>query len=695
MILTSVTTSVEYKVFFGFCGLGGGAIGFQRGDPRVGHLQARFRTLGGFDVDPRCVRDFSRNVGVPATLLDLFDREQYRDFHGCEPPMHWREATVGDVRRAAGNENPNVIFLSPPCKGFSGLLSQKLSLTPKYQALNRLTLRGLWLMLEAFADDPPEFFLLENVPRIQSRGRDLLDRIIFLLNAYGYAVAETIHDCGEIGWLAQSRKRFLMVARHTAKVPPFLYEPPKRPLRAVGEILGRLPLPGYPIGGPMHAIPKLQWKTWVRLAFVEAGSDWRSLNRLQVVDGKLADYLLIPETRWEGSGRLGVLSWDEPAGTITADARPEKGAFSVADPRQEAYEHGYGVLDWKQAARTIQAKSLPSNGPFSVADPRFAGHEFGQYGVKKWDDSAGTVTSQRAPGQGPISVADPRMPEGPRGPHFNNVYRIVECGKPSSTVSSGHSPSVGGLGVVDPRPPDRDLFRKYFVTEWNNNTGTVIGGHSSEEGAYAVADPRPPWDRRSNNLSVEKWDEPSKTVIAGGKGVQGGWLSIADPRIAKSSERGANYLTAGHYGVVPWNQPSGAVPAAAGPDNGRWNVADPRLPHQDAKLVAIIRSLDDTWHRPFTTYELAALQNLFEPGESFELDGKSDSRWREAIGNCVPPASAKAIADVIGTTLLLSRMGQTFMLSAQPIWVKPLARAISVNVPLPPTESPSLKILND
>ena len=152
MILTPITTNVEYKAFFPFCGVGGGAIGFQEGDPRVGHLQARFRTLGGLDVDPRCVRDFSRNVGVPATLLDLFDREQFRDFHGCEPPMGWREATVDDIRRAAGNEHPNVVFLSPPCKGFSGLLSQTLSLTPKYQALNRLTLRGLWLTLEAFAE---------------------------------------------------------------------------------------------------------------------------------------------------------------------------------------------------------------------------------------------------------------------------------------------------------------------------------------------------------------------------------------------------------------------------------------------------------------------------------------------------------------------------------------------------------------
>ena len=47
-------------------------------------------------------------------------------------------------------------------------------------------------------------------------------QIVDLLRAYGYAVAETTHDCGELGALAQSRKRFLLVARHIEKVPPFL-----------------------------------------------------------------------------------------------------------------------------------------------------------------------------------------------------------------------------------------------------------------------------------------------------------------------------------------------------------------------------------------------------------------------------------------------------------------------------------------
>jgi site-specific DNA-cytosine methylase len=59
-----------------FCGIGGGALGFNRAAPRLGNLQAYFRCLGGIDVDAAAVRDFSRLAGVPGTCLDLFDREQ-------------------------------------------------------------------------------------------------------------------------------------------------------------------------------------------------------------------------------------------------------------------------------------------------------------------------------------------------------------------------------------------------------------------------------------------------------------------------------------------------------------------------------------------------------------------------------------------------------------------------------------------
>lgn len=116
---------------FGMCsGLGGGAKGFKKAASRVGNMVATWRCLGGIDVDPAAARDFEQLVGVPCTVMDLFTRAMY----GKEPPAGWREATAADIRRAADNETPDCVFISSPCKGAPGLLSEALSRTPKYQA---------------------------------------------------------------------------------------------------------------------------------------------------------------------------------------------------------------------------------------------------------------------------------------------------------------------------------------------------------------------------------------------------------------------------------------------------------------------------------------------------------------------------------------------------------------------------------
>lgn len=565
------------------CGLGSGAAGFSDSKPVLGPVQAEWRCLGGVDVDPAGLRDFQMMTGVPGTLMDLFTREQFTAFHGQQPPAGWKEATAEDLRRAAGNEDPDAVFISSPCKGASGLLSETMSQTPKYRALNELTLRCVWLMCEAWRHNPVSLIVFENVPRLATRGRYLLDQITKLLRHYGYAVAETTHDCGEIGGLAQSRKRFLLVARHVEKVPAFLYEPEKRCLRAVGDVLSRMPHAGdVDQAGPMHRVPALQWKTWVRLALVEAGKDWRSLSQFAIEDGYLRDFVIVPEYH---NGVLGVVDWDDTAGVVAGASRPMNGKFSVADPRPTS---------------------------------KF---EYTQYGVLPYNRHCGVVTGQRSPGQG----------------------------------------------------------------------------------TFSVADPRPNWKRHSNNLSVMKWDRHSQTVIAGGKGVQGGQLSIADPRPGMKRTKGDAYLTGGHYGVVGWNDQCGAVSASACHDNGRWSVADQRMPAPNDRLTCVITSLDGTWHRPFTTLELAALQSLFDPEDHwskdpqtaheiqvmqrvrkieqarfFLLDGVNDGNHRERIGNAVPRAAAKAMADVFGMTLLLSEAGETFMLSNVSVWVQPVAIALSV-----------------
>ncbi|MBY0238811.1 MAG: DNA cytosine methyltransferase [Burkholderiaceae bacterium] len=658
-----ITETREIKHFHFCCGLGGGKKGFNKARPRIGTLAGRYRCIGGIDVDPAAIRDFDNaGPGRPGTVMDLFTREQYVTFHDKLPPAGWREANAVDIRRAAGNESPNVVFISSPCKGASGLLSESLSKTVKYQALNELTLRCVWLMCEAWADDPVDLIVFENVPRLSTRARHLLDQIIQLLQRFGYAVAETTHDCGELGGLAQSRKRFLLVARNTKKVPPFLYEPVKKRLRAVGDILGRMPFPGDAAAGPMHRIPRLQWKTWVRLAFVEAGSDWRSLNKLAIESGYLRDYLIVPDMR---NDALGVNNWSEHCGAITANGRPASGAFSVADPRCQ------------------------NDG------------NYGQLGVRGWENSIGTITGQRSPIQGGFLVADPRA--GGAETH-KNVFRVVRWHDHAGTVTSGHGPSSGGGCIADPRPSGEPVFSKFVATKRASYARNPIGG--DDQGAFAIADPRSSTGfEGGGKYLVTPFDGPSGTVIAGSTTGQGAF-AVADPR-AMHRMPGDAYLTGGHYGVVPWSGQSGAVSASAGYDNGRWSIADPRidlasaLPQLDEKLVAIIRALDGTWHRPFTTLELAALQSLIDPDEHWStdpqtqreiqaaklgdalagltLDGGSDSAWRERIGNAVPPDAAEAIAEVMGTTLLLAWTGETFVLGSTNIWVRPVAIALSVD----------------
>lgn len=762
-----VTRTREIRHAHLFCGLGGGARGINRSFAQVGNEVASYRCIGGIDSDPRAIENFNRLAKCQGTVLDLFSRDQYLRFHGHEPPKGWKEATPQDIHKAFNYEKPHFVFTSPPCKGFSGLLAESTSKTDKYQALNELAVRGIWLTLEAFADDPVEFIALENVPRIKTRGRWLLDQIIGVLDQYNYSVAESVHDCGELGGLSQSRKRLLLLARHRSKVAPFLYEPPKRKLRGVGEVLSRLPMPGDPAGGPLHRIPALQFQTWARLAFVTPGKDWRSLNRLRVVDGVLADYGIVPERalrngafgvrRWdETSGtvagetlptngnfavadprvekardhhlgllsfdatagvitgnaeattgrfsvadprleqaqncRLGVQRWDEATGTVTGNSRPDTGAFSVADPRIDGHSRSVqlGVREWTKPAPTIKGDVSVGGGPYAVADPRDERWASGQAGVTAWTETAATITSQRSPLQGRFSVSDPRA--GENGPRFSNVYRVVAFDQHASAVTGQGGNSAAC--VADPRGGEtRHTGGRYRVTPFDEPCNTVIGASTTGQGAFAIADPRTGYGPTShqNKLAMVGWDQVARTVT-GASQVQGGALSVADPRPA-GLKLGRDYESSRHYGVLNFSDHSLAVPGFAKHDNGAWSVADPRtaegdftevLPAPTDRLVAVIRTLDGFWNRPFTSLELAALQSLVDPDDPStytEIQASSESYAREMVGNAVPPSAAQAIGNVIGQTLLLAWTGETFMLNDTPIWCRSMAIGLALDQP--------------
>lgn len=363
-----------------FAGIGGGALGF---------AAAGFETVGAVDFDAGACADFELLTRTPATHADL-------------------ETMTPPELRAACTDRPDVVFTSPPCKGFSGCLPSKSAELEHYQRMNALTLRGVWLALEAW-DVPPPLLLLENVPRIQTRGAEWLERIEAMLRGYGYAVARSTHDCGELGGLAQHRRRFLLVARHTGQVPAFLHVPVSRRVRGIGEVLGDLPVPapGSTEGGQMHRLPKLAAINWVRLALIPAGGDWRDLP----------PSVRLPDRAARQNGGFGVQLFDEPARAVLGhhDVRSTWG--SVADPRVtcKRREGGHGVKSWGEASSPIIGNASIDNFPCQVADPRMRcagpGMHRGVMGVQDWATPSHTIRAHHNTNNSPAAVADPRVPE--------------------------------------------------------------------------------------------------------------------------------------------------------------------------------------------------------------------------------------------------------------------------------------------
>lgn len=596
---------LEFKTFYAFCGMGAGAYGMLKAESKVLGRRARFRSLGGIDSDPLACEDFRKLTKSPCLQADI------------------AKLTAAELR-AFCPESPDCVFASSPCTGMSGLLSAAKARTAKYRKLNRLTLQWIELMLETWADDLPALFLLENVPRIATRGRHLLRKARKLLRKAGYVFHEQSFNAGQLGGLAQNRNRFLLVARLPSRVGPLLYQPPKRRVRACGEVLEKLPMPNDPAGGPLHTLPKISWLNWVRLALIPAGGDWRDLpgvlQELQELQerhdahsgngvAKVADPRVVPQADNPGAhwNKYAVGAWDEPAATVTGASRPGSGAPAVADPRvATAYRGTLGVLPFDEPAGVVTGNARPVTGRFSVADPRvpaaamndWAGKHPSKYRVRRFDEPAGTVTGETDIQEGAQNVADPRVKRA-----FDHGHRILRWDEPS------------------------------FCVHGMANIGT---------GAYAVAD-----------------------------------IRVADLLVDSEPRNGA-------YGCLAWDEAAKTVTGVAGIDNGPWAVVDPRVP--DAPPLIVIRDIrkppsavpviiakDGTWHRPLTTLELAVLQSLPAgiDGKPLTLAGTSATEHRRRIGNAFPCDAAQAIAEQMLIALTEEAVGQMLLRGDGSVWVRP------------------------
>lgn len=574
-----------FRAGFLFCGLGAGARGFLESRARLGDDVARFVSVGGVDIDAEACADFLTLTGSPAVQADV------------------ATMTPGELRQAWGERAPDAVFLSPPCKGYSALLSKVDAAKPKYQALNRLVLQGIFLLCETWPDAPPATIILENVPRITSRGAEILAQTKQLLHRYGYLIHEGNNDCGEIGGLGQHRIRYLLVARRPAVVPAFIYRPPRLRVKGCGEILERVAMPlGAPgiAGGPMHALPKIAWLTWVRLSLIPPGGDWRDLpGVVQAGHQRRAVW-----------SRNDVRGWTDPARVVAGDG--SNGGFGLADPRPFAltdkpvrFMNQYDLRTWDDAAATVTGATRPGSGGPVVADPRVPelGTWRGSLGVTDWEDPAACVRGRSSVRTGPAAIADPRLAE---------AIGLKQTADAADSFSG--RPGLMGVGQWDLPAP--------AVTAAARVTGS--------NGTVSVADPRTiNCTPRAGHFRVLSWEEAARTVTAQSVGSSG--QAIADPRA-----KGEDLVIRSRWDC--WHRPmttlerallqglpatlNGAPLVLAGSSSGRWNE---RIGNAvpvgagraigDSILAALLAGALGTW-------------TLGSEGVWVRQDGRSEHEWR-------------------------------------------------------------------
>lgn len=288
-----------------FAGAGGLSVGLE---------QAGFDVVGAVELNPAAAETYRRNH--PRTTMF------------CE-----------DVRNIAGSAlkalspdgHVDLVVGCPPCQGFSTLTNKYKRNDPR----NELALEMLRLVLEI----APTAVMLENVPGLGAKGKDVFGKFVSGLSGAGYRPNYAVLQVADYG-VPQMRRRLVLLAGKNFEVP--------------------LPEGEYSVSGSGG---KKVWKT-LRSAIGEGASpvtlsesaalggpravNWNVVRnisatnkaRLQASKPGATRYSLSDELRppchrnaRSGFGNVyGRMSWDKPSPTVTSGCTtPSKGRFGHPD----------------------------------------------------------------------------------------------------------------------------------------------------------------------------------------------------------------------------------------------------------------------------------------------------------------------------------------------------------------------------
>lgn len=293
-----------------FAGVGGMSLGAQ---------QAGFRVKAAIEIDAAAVATYRRN------LPDVYVLHQ-----------DIRSVLAEDFGRALGNTDLDALIGCAPCQGFCSLTNKVKREDPR----NQLVLEMARLAEEL----RPRIIVMENVPGVLTRGRELFNGLTGRLARRGYHLAWGIVQMADYG-VPQNRRRLVLIGARDFQPtipPPTHARAPARgatlqPWRTLREAIGGLKAPvslsvatkkNGPIAENWHVVRDLRPETKARLKAAMPGA-----SRLDI------DPALLPDCHQDGySGFRNVytrMGWTLPSPTITAGClTPAKGRFGHPDRRR-------------------------------------------------------------------------------------------------------------------------------------------------------------------------------------------------------------------------------------------------------------------------------------------------------------------------------------------------------------------------